>query len=592
MSPLETSFRGTQLEGIMKKILLGGLLAAPGLSLPPLSIEQVVADESYMVDPSPVPIPTSSYLGMATGDFDADYNADLAFFVDDHLHVQFAPGMFDAGYNTGIKGTSVASLPINADGTFHGMVIAQSSGLSVVQWSHVGSIEVQHFDSDPLNFGIGEMTTVRSMATTSGMYLAANLAGSTKVHIFHTPDTYLNDNTSWSSLGVHSLNESVVDFELINWEAGGHPEIAICSDHYISVRSLPSSSAPPLLQRYAPPYKNLALEVITRSASVESCVALLLEPYVDPNAQHITIFGRIGMASVANMTGSSGILRMKAKDYDNNGTADIVVTRGTDYDVEILFASDDAMPVFENSTAFHPGQPFPKAAIFSTGFLGAPGDEVATPGIADIDGDGDMDLCVPIYAEQRLWIYTDPTMVDQNELTPRLVLDESDIGVELVGSGKVEYTIALDSPIMEADGVEVLAWKQDGPLGTFEQAPFFRDFIPKATFLAGPVTVNHTVSSTTGYNFNEIVYVSLRQVSTSTSSTGITGSFPSQLFIYHGADSSSNEHEDFIANFPSDDNLEFFTARNSNNFVGPIDPTTGHGVPCLPSNGSSRPATN
>ena len=528
-----------------------------------------------------------SFAGMATGDFDHDLLQDLAYTKGGLLHVTFAPGMFDTTHRSTIQAEDVVSFPTNAAHSQHGLILSGSQGVEMATWSATANPVGMQLTS--LGLAWGSTTELRTYLAPTGMYLAGVDSAGDTVRVAHCPDVFLTSNSVWTSLGEEDYPSGVEDFALVDWTGSGTPELVVAATGSMEVSKLPLVGAQPVFTESTTGFENGRLACVKHSGTGHDWTIRLFDYSGIPGAQTMAVYGSSGLLYGLDLTNvTTRISKLDAVDYDGNGIDDVVMSLEGDYDIGVLFSADKGYPCYELAEGSWQGHTFSKATRFSPNVPGIPGSEVAKPGILDVDNDGDLDFCIPTYDDQSIWIYKEVNVVDHRPMTPQLLINEfSFAGAYLLGHGQSGGVFSDPLRFGDSDGVELLFWVQDDPNSPMQSVPVER------RFMLWDVIGNNSqhgfrfylpnVSTTT---FDEIIYMSMRQVKLNATQDQVVGAYPASVIMYHGA-GDSQPHEDFVNSIPG---FRYFEVQDLTDPVrGTVNAGSGHDTPCLPFGGNGGP---
>ena len=544
------------------------------------------SDAAYPVTGPVGPTP-QSFVGMATGDYDQDLVQDLAYLKGGVVHVTFAPGIFDTTHKSTITANDLVSLPTHAGHTLHTLLLARDGGVERASWkSEAGQTGLE---LSSIGLAWGATAELRTYLAPTGMYLAGLDADGLTVRVAHCPDVYLTSSSAWSSLGEEDFPTGVEDFELVDWSGSGIPELVVAASGSMEVHKLPLLGAQPFFTESTTGFADSKLACVKHSGTGHDWTVRLFDYSGIPGVQMMAVYGSTGMQYGIDLTTvTTRIGKLDARDYDGNGIDDVILSLEGDYDIGVLFSGDKAYPCYELATGSWQGQIFSKATRFSPNVPGVPGAELATPGVLDVDNDGDLDLCIPTHADQSIWIYKEVNVVDHRPLTPELLINSgTGTGAYLLGNGMSGGIFSDPDKVPGADAIELLVWKQADPSSDMESVPVEQRFL-----LWDNIDHNSqhgfrfALPGITTSNFAPILYMSLRQVKLNAAQDQAIEVYPASVFMYHGAGTSPS-HESFLGTIPGN---RFFQVQDLTIFgIGPVNGGSGHDTPCLPFKGNNGP---
>ncbi|MEZ6020209.1 MAG: hypothetical protein R3F17_08930 [Planctomycetota bacterium] len=216
----------------MRKLLLGCFLATPCLAAAPQFTSVTNPEETYLLEALP---PGSTTIHeMVTGDFNGDLLPEVMFRAGTTLGRMFAPG-FQTDIDLSTQTCySMVSVPTNAAGTTHALLVSQADGLKKVEWlaadPTVGTLPSVYWPP---------MVKMDVRQDASGITVVGLDGTAQVVYAIHTTDTFVSGTTTWTSYAPYTLPARVGKVKLAQWDSSGPAEVVVAFGPVIQVRSLP-----------------------------------------------------------------------------------------------------------------------------------------------------------------------------------------------------------------------------------------------------------------------------------------------------------------------------------------------------------------
>ncbi|HRV81873.1 MAG TPA: hypothetical protein P5218_10570 [Planctomycetota bacterium] len=566
----------------MKYTLFAGLLlAAPALATPQFAVIDN-PDEVYASPPEPGPVITDPFHTMVSGDFDGDRVKDVAFLSGSTLSTLLDPDSYDVIHHTSIVANSIVSVPNNADRDEHCLLLAQAGGLQTAEW-----VNGTWVTASVQGANLPEVTALEVRATGAGILVTGLGTDGLTVYAIGTTDSYVSASTTWTSYGSFTATAPIADFQLLDWDTTAGAEIALAYGSNLEVRALPLTSAPALYATNLGAFEVTHLGRIFRNNYVRDLLAVVTR--TTAGAEFISVYAPTGVKSTIDVSAAGGIADLATADYDRNGNFDLILSLADTYGVGILLASDAMTPTYD----FHPvgriGQPMPSASLVRIAPGVVPSVAPTSPGVLDVDGDGDLDLLAMTGTNQRLHLYREVAVVDHHLYTSGLRYGFDLDLVEIATGGQFTFDMRVPEQIDVATHLQISLFTKNGlsapvvaqPSATMLVAwsgiPSGTEFLPVTQTVPGVSLATHT----------NIVFVKVQQVHVD--QTGkVRLVYPASHFAFHALGRSANpvlfsDYSNWIAQMPGSGTATFYVQDPTvSGLRGAEKDGSGHEVACIP----------
>ncbi|HUP23474.1 MAG TPA: VCBS repeat-containing protein, partial [Thermoanaerobaculia bacterium] len=412
---------------------------------PPVAAQGALQGTGQWIEPSPT---TAGQFERADrGDFDGDAVSDMVVQRGTSLEVLLAPGLYDQSFIVPGVFTAYGVCPIAPTRTRSLLLVSSALGLEQVEldvasgtwsstliaasWTDAALIEVHDMVYTVAVLGVmADQRTVRCLYRVEG---------------------------EWFEQPVLVHPEPIRDLTVFEFDGAGQIEIAVASDSalwvYDSVGTLRKSFPVGDAESVAIGRLDLPLSVrdglawvVTRSEGIQQLIVLSPKGLQTP--QHLSTMPLV--------------VDMETGDLDQDGDSDIVLSHTIEHSVIVLLNIGNGwLPAFDvkSSSAVRKVQYGPE---------GVPAPENrARPKLADVDGDEDNDLLMPVQSSGELFVWRSGT-VEQDAFEPEvdLAVLETACNLESLGNGDIamHLQVAVDLPEnATATHLEFVVWRRASP---------------------------------------------------------------------------------------------------------------------------------
>lgn len=493
--------------------------------------------DTYLLDLAP----GVEYLTSAHGDFDGNGIQDIAVTAPGGFDVRLAPGVFDVRMVNVGTASDLVACPNGAG--YQDILAVNSSGLVRYDWNGNG------WDATVLSGSWSDVTRLRSIQVGTGFYVVGHQDGVASLHTAKVSPGPLQE-------AIHplGLQDDIDDFELIQWNGSGTPEIALVYSGTLDVRTW-SDPTVVVASQTASGYDDGVLERLKHGSGQWLA---WLGTASNGSTQTLAVVGPSGFEYIEVLGSGLDAYAMVAADCSGDGKDDLLFQARDSFDPGLLInVGNSGHPEFNINQPITPGQSQSVLGIrqrLDTGVPGLANGAQSVGVVCDLDNDGDLDYALPISAVDALWVGKEDRVVDEELCAPSLVLTPPqgtthDVGVRLDGcdmewipahnryEGEVLVSFNIEEPqaiLTGADTLEVLTWVIDMNQGAIEQTPL--DVVRRPLqFTAGysheiVIPVETSTVDSDGVGMTQVLIVLARTIEYDAVAETVLTKYPAHLF--------------------------------------------------------------
>lgn len=498
------------------KLSASVLVAIPTVVLPTANAtpQAAFSGEELTSDWSPATVDPGSFQHSVAGQFTPDQRADLVVLEGDRLVFVYGPNGHESQseITTGVLDVS----PVVGGGLdgLDSLVVTTADG--VEHWWYDDDLGLwddkllrgQEWEDAP-----HVVATDMTPAGTSFDILGVSDAGDEVYRLSaSTMDAF-----EWSHSQLFTTSSTIRQLVPIEWDGDSSLEIAVLTDTRVEVREINGT----LNYSRSCAIPGGALARLQRAQESEDRLAWLGNLNT-AGLQSLVIFSNdSGVESSLGM-GLLGSVGMTAVDYDLDGDSDLVLSIRSAHDLRVQFdttlGSLSGAPSFANTTAGLLLVPVGPTATQASS------NDLRSIGVADFDGDGDIDLAAPVESSQKIEFRFDDTV---DESTFQMTPDSATFDIDSqTNEGVLELDYPSPSIPTGATELQVTVWKQDDVNSDFEDSAVQDTFCVPVDSNGMLIEVPLPVSSS---SFTEIYNVQLTFIITD-SGGAILRSFPDTIY--------------------------------------------------------------
>ncbi len=382
----------------------------------------------------------------AAGVVDGDRVPDLMLERGGTLEVFLGPGLFGQPFHPGVVLDSFVLCPAPNGEPAQSVLCAGSAGLVELRLDRLSS----SWSATAIAPAWAEAILLSSRSTPAGdLEVYGVMSDGLSVR------RLTRSGSAWIDQPLFTLPLAARDLALVQFDGSGPIELAVASEHALGV--VDQSGA--VLASWAPEVSSIAIGRVAQPADPRDWIAWLVTSAA--GGQELWAVGEQGAIPPAGMTSVPCIVDLATGDVDGDGWEDALISHTAMHHVVLFFdRGNSAGPLFDSSL---PGA----LQLVPIGPAGQPAPENrARPALADVDGDADTDLLMPVQSTGELFVGRNP-LVDQDALEPHV--DHSDpllaANLSALPNGDIALDLQLELKQVEAQAthVELILWRRPAP---------------------------------------------------------------------------------------------------------------------------------
>jgi len=403
-------------------------------------------DFSYPLHVTTVPAP--AFTRTVALDIDGDSLQDICMLRGTDVDLMIGPGVFEAVFPSRATG-------VNDIAALDRFPLQGKQSLLTV--GDDGAV-VHHFDwglqAGPNGFEPVEQwvtTTVNDTTWEDAVLVKSRDNGGTSSQIYGVMDdgetvrSLTNSGTGYLDSHLFSVSETILELSIVDWVAGGDPEVCVLTGSGIEVFEH-VSGAPGTNQTWQsvyvshPPGFTPLSMTAGQGPGAGEWVAWSVVLTANPVHERLIIADASGY-DVYVLHGPPTVIAMSTGDWDGDGDDDVMTSSKATHDVVILENIGTSEALFDTAVS-PPGAFF----VLQTGASGSAPNNEAHPVFVDLDNDDQLDWCMPIQSTGKLFVDRNgPTgTFDTSRLaiSNSATIDESGCGTSL----HIELSIPVNGP--------------------------------------------------------------------------------------------------------------------------------------------------
>ena len=343
----------------------------------------------------------------ATGDFDGDSLADVAFLHGDEIEAVFAPGLYMAAFDGIATANDVAVLPGgNANGA-DSLVSVDSGGLRERElvwngddpswvlatlessWAGASRVDSRELGGQTWIFGLqADGRTVRGRA--------------------HVPGS------GWAEGALFTASFDAVELACLDSTGDGLLEVAVCGQYRWEIWRRNGSAFAPwvrLAHGSHGSFTLLDIAVGRQAGATREWVAFLASRNAAPTESYVIARDLMGTVGPIEIEGDPDAVGLAAGDLDEDGSDDLALSIRASHDVLVARnLGTGSLPEFDGARTTNDPPPAlpPTVTIPIPDHSGPAGTNQAQPMAVDLDNDDDVDLCLPVQSSTMMFVHRDP----------------------------------------------------------------------------------------------------------------------------------------------------------------------------------------